>query len=272
MPNKLSFSLSEVTLPVLLALARKRRYLTVSIVSWIVVGILFVVAVVPQIQQIYATMQDIAVAEKEFANLQSQVTLLRSVDESAVKSDVALLTTVLPASKPVLPLLSSLETVALQTQVSLSNFQVNPGNIASESGTANTIESVIKGVQALPFQLEVNGSFDSINSFFRLLDLQVPLVNITSIQFSRSGSIVASGSGTQNFRATVAIETLYTAGKGKTSAKTNSTATSSINPILTEKDTLLLASLSAMLEQSRQADKTNTVPATQSGKRNLFTL
>lgn len=239
--------LSKVTISSIILYMRRHTYLTVAIVSWAVMIVLTLVFVIPQIQQISTQRSQIAVVEKKLADMVAKVQTLQALNPEELQAQRVLLQTVLPSQKPVTPLISSLEKLASDAGVSLKNFELSPGNVATDSSKPGlqvlAVKGLIQGVGALPLKLEVQGEFSQMNVFFQSLDTVVPLVNVKTIDFTQLTQNVSSLLANTQYKASVELESLYAlpeAGTGKVDPN-------AVLPIVSAQERLLIASLSAQV-------------------------
>ncbi len=263
---------SGITLNMILVLARKRRFFTVSVLSWLIMAVLAVTVLVPQVKLIVEALTQLQEKETELTAITAKVSALQGIDTSLLTADIAVLETALPSQKPVLPLLYSLDKLAGASQVAISNFQVSPGDISTSSAdlmSGTSLESQLApGVLALPLDLDVTGSFSNMNTFFKTLDDVVPLIHVTSIEFAAysGGSAQASATSSALFQANVSLESLYTANK-----KPGLAAAEKVD--LTPEEKNLVEKLRTAY-QTRQADLAlqQVQTATSGGRTNLFKL
>lgn len=251
------FSLSAASLVPYL---KRHRYLTVALASWVVMVALTVVFVMPQLQRISTNAANLKTEEQKFNDLKAKVTFLRSLNRSEVDANNKILQDVLPAYKPVLPLISSMEQLAGEAGVALKSMELNPGSVATEGGkldTGSSQKSAIPGVYGLPLKLEVQGTFVSMNTFFKSLDRLLPLVNVKNIQFAAGSS---AGGGEAQYKATVELESLYIAG-----TDIPKVAITAQLPQLTAGDKKLIASLSATQQVQPQIVAPNLSTGSGSG-------
>lgn len=261
----------DLTFPVLLAMARRRRYMTVSVISWVVILILSVAVVVPAVQQIVTKMESITEVEAKIAEQQAKVDGLERLNSGEIDQANTVLEGALPREKPVLPLLYSLDRLATSAQVSVSNFQISPGLLGTESGkldTSSTTNAISPSISALPLKMNVAGGFENLSKFFKSLDDVVPFIQVNSIKFQSQSTdkkaVVASGSA--QYEADVDLSSLYLKQAISDELKGN------VVP-LSEADKALLDKLSGAFAQ-HQSDSVSQAQmnSTGSGRTNLFSI
>lgn len=251
----------------LIATARKRRFFTLSIISWLTIALLSVVVLLPAVQSILTSMSELSEKQEDLDTLRTQVESLSTVDESIERQRIAILQAALPAEKPVLPLLYSLDKLAIQSQVGISNFQVSPGELSSLTKEGSRTESTLApGVFSLPLQMQVSGTFANLNSFFKQLDTIVPLVRITTIEFEGADTSTtesASASGSAVYQANVTMESLF--------VSIAPTANGVVSSNLTPEHLALIERLTAAYSERQTDVALQTVSiSTGSATRNIF--
>src|SRR5579859_4791049 len=137
---------------------RLHQYLAAAIVSWIVIALLAVFYVFPQISGINDLLSQINEGNQKFTALKAQVDFLHALNPETLSSEVNDVTVALPQSKPVLPLLTTLQSFAQLNSVSIGDLKLNPGQVGTGSAALSSLsQSAFTGVSSLPFQLSVTG-------------------------------------------------------------------------------------------------------------------
>lgn len=266
-----SFS-SELTLEHILIMARRRRFLTYSVIALSVCAILLLFFILPSVNSILESRREIVTKEEELASVLETVNKLSTLDRQEIQASIKILETTLPPEKPVVPLLYSLDRLATQAQVSIADFEVNPGSLSTNSADID-LESkqespLAPNVYSLPLEVDVSGTFENMNNFFRLLDNVIPLMRVASITFGGSDSTTKVASESGMFQAQVKLESLYTI------PKTTQVVDAKTLTVLTPEDRKALDTLSAAY-QTYLVDLSNqtagTGGTTSTGRTDLFT-
>src|SRR5258708_27410900 len=157
--------LSKITVATIMLYMKRHTYLSVAVVSWIVMIVLSVLFVVPQTQQIISESTQISLQQQKLADATTKVAFLQSLSAQDLQSQKTLLQTVLPSQKPVTPLISSMEQLAQDAGVTLKNFELNPGSVATNSAASTTsiTKGFVPGVASLQLKLELQGGFAQMN-------------------------------------------------------------------------------------------------------------
>jgi hypothetical protein len=116
---------------------------------------------------------------------------------------------VLPSHKPLLELLNNLNNVAGQTTVAITEFEINPGEIASDSTQATKQPAAKKkstDFDQLDLKLTIVGDLAQIRNFMDLIERVSPMTTITSLSVDRQSGDTELSSAT---RADLALSTYY---------------------------------------------------------------
>ena len=265
MSKGFSSPLSQITLSSIELYMKRHTYLTVAIVSWVVMIALSVLFVFPQGQRIVTETTQITLQQKKLSDATTKVAFLQALNGQDLERERTLLQTVLPSQKPVTPLISSMEKLAQDAGVTLKNFELNPGSVATTSATQTTTitKGFVPGVSSLPLKLEVQGGFAQMNTFFKSLDNLVPLVNVKTINFTQLSQNITSAGADAQYKASVELESLYEL-QDATVAKIDPNA---VLTALSAQDNSLIASLSAQVAAQPAVTQTlfTSTPGSQSG-------
>lgn len=242
--------LADLNLTTIILFLRRRTYLTVAIVSGAVMVLLTVLVVLPQINLIIAHNQNLNTEEKKLADLQTRSAFLRSLNVATLSDEQKVFENVLPGEKPVTPLISSIERLANDAGVSLLSYELSPGRVATAGAQTApetvVVKSLVEGVGALPLKMDVQGGFVQMNTFFKSLDLLIPLVNVKTINFTVLSQTKSGPVENIQYKASVELDALYAL---------PTTGRPSASPILTaftSAQQRLIASVSAMVASQPQ--------------------
>jgi Tfp pilus assembly protein PilO len=213
-----------------------RRYLVFTGCVVGLTGMMVLGAIFPQVSQSLQLYQESQLEATKLKTLQSKVSALDQIRDLQ-QADRTKVDQILPSEKPLLQLITALNTVASQSQVTLSEIQLNPGKISTQSGTLTGISPggtagasgsatrpaavtqmatnrSASGVEKLTVGLTVSGSLEQINQFLENIENVVPITDVTSIQLAtagRSTSVVATGSANPaaGFQAQLKLSTYF---------------------------------------------------------------
>lgn len=264
--------LSAWDVATVVAMAKKRRYLTVAVLSWITIGLLCVFFLLPQLGVLVSNISTVQAKEKELAAVKDRIAFLSSEPAQEIDRHLTVLRTALPETKPVLPLLASLERIAADSSVSVGNLELSPGNVATQAAEVKETDSQVQedvktafeGVYALPLRFNMQGTFDNMTAFFKKLDTVVPLILVNTIQFSDTNeSAPGTDQGQAIFRANVELDSIYR----KVEAGDSSIP---LTP-LTERQKDILATLEEAAQKAQEdANRTIVPEAAGTRRENLF--
>lgn len=90
---------------------------------------------------------------------------------------------VLPSHKPLLELLTHLNQIASKTEVSITQFEISPGSIATDS--TQVAVKTATNFNKLELNLTVNGPLKKVEEFMSLIEKISPITTITDLSLSR---------------------------------------------------------------------------------------
>jgi len=185
-----------------------RRYLSLSVAIGAVALIMVVLGIIPQIQTTLAFQQKATTEGKKLASLEQKARQLEEILTPEILDQIDTVNILLPSKKPLLELLSSLNQIATQANVTFSGIELSPGTIASEAGavvptsTSKTKAKAKKGTvkssatsDTLDVKLTVEGDLVDLNQFFELVERTAPLTTVTSLSLSPKNKALGSLSG-----------------------------------------------------------------------------
>lgn len=161
-----------------------RQQFVLSLVLGFVGVCLVLFAIIPWTQQAYGFFQEWNNEKPTLQKLQAKLQQLQSLEYTPEYSQVGMVSEALPSKKPLLELLTSLNSVSSQTTVSIDSFEISPGLIATD---AASLEQVVKSsgpYDKLTLALKLTGTFESIQEFMVQLERISPFTTITSLDLS----------------------------------------------------------------------------------------
>ncbi len=170
-----------------------RRYLLFSMVSALVALIVIFSGITSQINNIFDLRREIRVGQEKVAVLRQKTIDLENIEAREAYKSQDLVNKILPSKKPLLELLTSLNTVASQNNVIFVDLSLSPGKIASESaeflGEAKSssqrkktqLKVNLEGYDTLVVEVEISGLFSDVQNFFLDIEKVAPLTTITSL-------------------------------------------------------------------------------------------
>lgn len=142
----------------------------------------FALVVVPQVSDAFSIREQKQAESETLEALQTKRAALSQISAEELDQRLKTLEYVLPRRKPVLELLALLESFSLDSEVILSEYEFNPGQLATESAkpSEETIEDNT-GTQEMVVALVVEGSFDAIQSFYEKIETMGPLSQLAIV-------------------------------------------------------------------------------------------
>lgn len=176
-----------------LILATRKRLILAIVLAWAAVGVAFfgiksqVIALLDQRQELEKTRQ-------ELSQLKIKSSDLKQIEVSKQFQKKEKVDEVLPSHKPLLELLTNLQQAAMTTKVTLEEFSVSPGKVASVSAQPLNVtdpkqktkrSSSGRSYDTLDLKLIAKGESASVDEFTSLVERIVPFTTITDLKIKR---------------------------------------------------------------------------------------
>jgi Tfp pilus assembly protein PilO len=245
-------------------LSREYQGLIVSIGILIVCGLGVLLGVVPLIQKTIDLNTENRSLSAEVDLLNNKVSVLQSIDENAMRSDLQTLLSAVPSDKSLSTLLDTLDGLTGKTGVSSGNFSLSKlGSLATESAQRLSADERAVGSNILPFTISLTGTLDQMRGFLATSVSVRRLFRIRTfdVSFVKTGT----ESGTM-VSANMAMDTFY--------SPLPSAIGSVSEPLtaLTSTDTNLIAKVAAMQPLVQTSSVTLPPPTGGAGKSDPFSL
>ncbi len=150
--------------------------------------LLVIFAIIPQFQEVVQLNAELNKEKPRLEKLQRKLVELENVQFSPEFSQKEIVDAALPSKKPLLELLTSLNTIAVDNRVVITEFSLNPGIIAT---TAAELEALSKkkakntdGLDKLEIEMVVNGPFSDVGTFLIDLEKISPFTTVTQLGLS----------------------------------------------------------------------------------------
>lgn len=155
-----------------------------------------------------ATNKKMATEQQKITQLNIKAQQLEQLKLSPEFAQAETVNRVLPSHKPLLELLNNLNSVAGETSVSITEFEISPGEIASDSTQVaqQTTKKKQTDYDRLDLKLTIIGELGQIRRFMDLIERVSPLTTITSLTVDRK---VEGGQLSNTTRADLALSTYY---------------------------------------------------------------
>ena len=137
--------------------------LLLSVFGGVVFGIL------PGAKKVLTLRKETDALIRQTQDLRTKTSVLANIDESLYKKYLTDLVTAVPADQSLTSLFSTIDGLAGQTGVTISDVGLTkPGVLATESARRQSTEEKEIGSNLLPFSVTVIGSYDQIRNFLDL--------------------------------------------------------------------------------------------------------
>lgn len=187
-----------------------RRYL---FFTGMVVGLFFLLilfSLIPQINSVRENYSDMIAANKRLAQLQLKANQLEQSENSLIINNVDRVNQVLPSRKPLLELLTGLNSVGSGARVEFTDIQLTPGNISTGSAELAPTRSTNRAnYEVLNLTVRVTGGLDNINSFLERIENLAPFSTVTSLSLNERTNDELDESPIPLFDADVTISTYF---------------------------------------------------------------
>ncbi len=202
----------------------QRRYLVMSVVAAVASVAIIFFAIIPQAQATWDLVNQQGQEQAKLKLLRDKANQLESMNNSPLLGQIETVNLVLPSKKPLLELMASLGQTAQEAGVTVTNLELSPGKISSESAQVQAPLSksktkakakkggsgpTKKGVESLDIEIVVEGQLVQLNSFFKLLESRAPLSTLTSISLRQKNQVGEEIDQTDQFEAEVVISSSF---------------------------------------------------------------
>jgi Tfp pilus assembly protein PilO len=185
-----------------------RQYMLYSVGLSALVLVLVVALLLPQGQEAYDTFNKIQREKPNTQKLMQKLASLDNIPATAEYAQIEVVDKALPSKKPVLELLTSLNTVSTNTGVVIDSFQLSPGLVATDE--ANTQRQSSGGsFEALEVDVEIAGTFKQVQDFIIQVERVSPFTTVTNMDLKGALDEEKAADDEQLFRAVLTTETYF---------------------------------------------------------------
>jgi len=163
---------------------RERKYLIVSIVSWVLILGLSVFVLKPRIEAMLTLQSSMEKKQKELSVYENKISFLKNFQSQDYQKMKNQINAILPSAKPFLTSLYALEQLAAEHQISLVGLVSAPGKIASNEGELQK-DAAGGNAELKRLQLEVQlmGLSKNIQEFIDTIPSIVPAIDVHGVSF-----------------------------------------------------------------------------------------
>jgi Tfp pilus assembly protein PilO len=193
-----------------LSLIMSTRKNLVKAIAFGFTSIILLVLTYTQVTTIFETRKKMEVTQKKVDQLQSKTDELESLKLTPEYAQASKMSDVLPSHKPLLELLNNLNSVANETNVSITEFKINPGEIIAEGEEEKKVSvknKKTKDYDQLNLELSVVGGLDQVKEFMSLIERVSPITTINSLTIDRKTTNIKDNQ--QQTRADLSLSTYY---------------------------------------------------------------
>ncbi len=159
----------------------------------LILGILFIVlslmilliGILQQISPISADLKELKEKQAEMNKFNEKAEQLKQLAVDPNFNQSSSIDKVLPSHKPLLEILSNLNSVARSSEVVIKNFSLNPGEIATDTTKVKKTTTNQK-YDYLDLDFTVSGQLWRIQNFLTLIEQVTPISTVTSISINRN--------------------------------------------------------------------------------------
>ena len=145
--------------------------------------------VVPTLQKSVDLAGHMQVLTSDVATLNEKSLILQDEDVTTLQNDLSVLASAVPPDKSLATAMSTLDSVASQSGVTLSNFELaKPGTLATGSAERLTADESKIGSYTLPISVAVTGSLGQVQSFIQTISGARRFMRISSLTLTLYGS------------------------------------------------------------------------------------
>lgn len=187
-----------------------RKSLVVSLLVVLIGFVLVSLVVIPQFQEALDLYGDLEKEKPKLEKLESKLVELQNIEVSPEFAQVETVEKALPSKKPLLELMVGLSSVSQETSTIVTNFELSPGIVATDSTQVET-----KGqsdYDQLSLDLTIQGTFIQIQDFLLKVEEVFPFTTIVSMEIGNqlnTNSSTFSTSENSTFEAELTTETYF---------------------------------------------------------------
>ena len=122
--------------------------------------------------------------------MQAKLTDLQTIDSTTEYAQADVVRAALPSNKPLLEFLTSLNSIAVASNIAVKDFALSPGSIATDSAEAATNKKSknADNVDTLDLEIEIEGTFDQLQQFLLDIEKISPFTTITQLSLGKGTS------------------------------------------------------------------------------------
>lgn len=162
-----------------------RKEMVLAVLFFILSLMILIIGILQQIGPIQKDLKELADKQTELAKFNEKSEQLKQLAADPNFNQSSSIDKVLPSHKPLLEILSNLNSVAYSSEVVIKNFSLNPGEIATDTTKIKKTTSNQK-YDYLDLDFSVSGQLWKIQKFLTLIEQVTPISTITNISINRN--------------------------------------------------------------------------------------
>lgn len=185
-----------------------RRYLVESVAMIVVSVCIVLLAIIPQVQAFLELRSKQAEEQEEVEKLEAKIANLESVKISQEFSKAELINQALPAKKPLSELLVSLQSSADRSNASIVDFEVSPGDLATQSAESKS-KKTSNDYEYLEMNVTLEGKFTDVQNFLTQVEQFAPFTVISNVSLDTQSDPSDTQVEDTNVKAELTLRTYY---------------------------------------------------------------
>lgn len=151
--------------------------------------LILILAIIPQINTIKTANAKLAKEQQELDKITGKYKELEQIKLSPEFAQSDKIDAILPSKKPLLELMTGINSVAAISEVAVAELQINPGEIATSSAQLKqTARQQSVNFDSIEITITVIGQLNNIQDFMVLIEQISPITTITKIALSQNTS------------------------------------------------------------------------------------
>jgi len=162
-----------------------RKELVLGILFFVLSLMILLIGILQQIKPIQNDLKELKDKQAELAKFSEKAEQLKQLAIDPNFSQSSSIDKVLPSHKPLLEILSNLNSVAYSSEVVIKNFSLNPGEIATDTTKVKKTTNNQR-YDYLDLDFSVSGPLWKIQNFLTLIEQVTPISTVTNISINRN--------------------------------------------------------------------------------------
>lgn len=162
-----------------------RKELVLAVLFFVLSLMILLIGILQQIKPIQADLKELQDKKIELAKFAEKAAQLKQLAADPNFNQSSSIDQVLPSHKPLLEILSNLNSVAYTSEVVIKNFSLSPGEIATDTTKVKKTTNNQR-YDYLDLDFSVSGQLWRIQEFLSLIEQVTPISTVTSISINRN--------------------------------------------------------------------------------------